>query len=329
MSGACSTGDDETLTTGADGLIARFGFGSDGFASGDNPLWNWSNYSLADVRARRAIEAVEAIPAVVRAALLAPDQALYLDYDDGWLHGVIADMHHRHYNESQETGHFHFAFNDTDMVSARRHPLQSVDDVRHLIVQRKKAIHGPAELLELIMRHSLERLSRELLGIGGQLDAIEDRVVADKWREEQARLNAARRRLVFIHRHVAAIASLFRQVRHLQYDDLPEPVADMVDRLASRSEALLADSEQIHSRARLLQDELMAKLSAESNRLLYVLSVLTAMLLPTTIVSGLFGMNVGGVPFSQDPSGFWAISALAVGLAAAVLLFVRRLSGKG
>jgi zinc transporter len=73
----------------------------------------------------------------------------------------------------------------------------------------------------------------------------------------------------------------------------------------------------------------MAKLSAESNRLLYVLSVLTAMLLPTTIVSGLFGMNVGGVPFSQDPSGFWAISALAVGLAAAVLLFVRRLSGKG
>lgn len=329
MSGAYSTGDEETLAASSDGLIARFGFGSDGFATDGPPVWSWSNYSLSDARARRAIEAVETMPAVVRAALLAPDQSLYLDYDDGWLHGVIADMHHRHYSEGQETGHFHFAFNETELVSTRRHPLQSVDDVRQLIVQRKKPIHGPAELLELIMRLSLERLSRELLEIGGQLDSIEDRVVADRWREEQARLNASRRRLVFIHRHVAAIASLFRQVRHLQYDELPEPVADMVDRLASRSESLLADSEQIHSRARLLQDELMAKLSGESNRLLYVLSVLTAMLLPTTIVSGLFGMNVGGVPLSQDPTGFWVISALAVGLAVAVLLFVRRLSGKG
>jgi zinc transporter len=31
-------------------------------------------------------------------------------------------------------------------------------------------------------------------------------------------------------------------------------------------------------------------------------------LLPTTIISGLFGMNVGGIPLAESPHGFWTVS---------------------
>ena len=88
--------------------------------------------------------------------------------------------------------------------------------------------------------------------------------------------------------------------------------------------ALHHDCEQLQSRARLIQDELLAKLTAQSNRLLYFLSVLTAVLLPMTIVSGLFGMNVGGIPFAEGRAGFWIVSALAIAAALAVLGLVTR-----
>ena len=69
----------------------------------------------------------------------------------------------------------------------------------------------------------------------------------------------------------------------------------------------------------------MAKLTMQSNQLLYVLSVMTAVLLPMTIISGLFGMNVGGLPLVNTPMGFWVVSAVSIVIAAATYLFVRRL----
>jgi zinc transporter len=99
----------------------------------------------------------------------------------------------------------------------------------------------------------------------------------------------------------------------------------MATRLSHRAHTLYHDGEQLQARTRLLQDELMAKLTMQSNQLLYVLSVMTAVLLPMTIISGLFGMNVGGLPLVNTPMGFWVVSAVSIVIAAATYLFVRRL----
>jgi zinc transporter len=48
-------------------------------------------------------------------------------------------------------------------------------------------------------------------------------------------------------------------------------------------------------------------------------------LLPMTIISGLFGMNVGGLPLVNTPMGFWVVTAVSLVVAGAVYLFVRRL----
>ena len=71
----------------------------------------------------------------------------------------------------------------------------------------------------------------------------------------------------------------------------------------------------------------MAKLSEQSNQLLYFLSMMTAVLLPMTIISGLFGMNVGGIPLAESPNGFWMVSIFATAVAAAVLYVLRRIGG--
>ncbi|MDG4900721.1 MULTISPECIES: CorA family divalent cation transporter [unclassified Mesorhizobium] len=69
----------------------------------------------------------------------------------------------------------------------------------------------------------------------------------------------------------------------------------------------------------------MAKLTERSNQLLYILSVMTAVLLPMTIISGLFSMNVGGLPLVDTALGFWVVTAIAVVVAGIVYMVVRRL----
>jgi magnesium transporter/zinc transporter len=55
----------------------------------------------------------------------------------------------------------------------------------------------------------------------------------------------------------------------------------------------------------------------ESNRQLYVLSILSALFLPPTFITGLFGMNVKGLPFEDNPRGFLFVIGLSL-LSAAV-----------
>ena len=41
-----------------------------------------------------------------------------------------------------------------------------------------------------------------------------------------------------------------------------------------------------------------------------MLTVVTVLALPFNVIGGLFGMNVGGIPFADHTSGFWIVLGL-------------------
>lgn len=97
--------------------------------------------------------------------------------------------------------------------------------------------------------------------------------------------------------------------------------------MSRRAATLHAEGEQLQQRARLLQDELLAKLTDQSNQFLYVLSVMTAVLLPTNVITGLFGMNTEGLPFAGNLHGFWVVAFVALVISTIVYLLVRKIGG--
>ena len=42
--------------------------------------------------------------------------------------------------------------------------------------------------------------------------------------------------------------------------------------------------------------------------------------LPATLIASIWGMNVGGIPFSGNPNGFWVIAGLIAAVFATVAL---------
>jgi len=56
-----------------------------------------------------------------------------------------------------------------------------------------------------------------------------------------------------------------------------------------------------------------------------VLSILSALFLPPTFITGLFGMNVKGLPLADDPRGFLVVIGLSVLSGAATYAIIRAL----
>ena len=76
----------------------------------------------------------------------------------------------------------------------------------------------------------------------------------------------------------------------------------------------------MRERAVLLQDELRNRVAEQQNQRMYVLALVTAVFLPLSFLTGVFGMNVGGLPGVESTSGFLYVAsfmgvvALVVGI---------------
>ena len=74
-----------------------------------------------------------------------------------------------------------------------------------------------------------------------------------------------------------------------------------------------------------LQDELTTRLAEETNRRLYIVSVVTVLFIPATFVTGFFGMNTGGLLWGGDgaPHGTWFAAVACFGAVLVTLLLLR------
>jgi zinc transporter len=76
------------------------------------------------------------------------------------------------------------------------------------------------------------------------------------------------------------------------------------------SSAVLNDLAVLQERTKLLQEEIAAHTTEQTNRSLFLLTIVTVLALPINIIAGLLGMNVGGIPMAQEPHGFWIVVAI-------------------
>ena len=88
---------------------------------------------------------------------------------------------------------------------------------------------------------------------------------------------------------------------------------------------LLESLDAIREHALVLKDELAALQQMRANYSLYLLSVVSALFLPFSFVTGLFSMSVGGIPGQHDERAFYLVSSACVALLLLGCLLFKRL----
>jgi zinc transporter len=209
------------------------------------------------------------------------------------------------------------------VLSARRHPLRSVDRLR-LAVKQGETLHTPLALLDHLLRDQADELQHIARQATERVDDIEDELLAGKLGTHSAELARLRRLAVRLQRLLAPEPAAL--LRMLGNPPAWVPAADLQSlRQASEEFAVvLRDIGALQERIKLLQEETAAQVAEQNNRSLYVLTLVTVMALPINLVAGLLGMNVGGVPLSGHAHGFWWVLGLIAAFTLALGAWVAR-----
>ena len=210
-------------------------------------------------------------------------------------------------------------------ITARVHPLKSIDRLRGA-VRQGIAFRSSLLFLDRLLRDQGDVLVRIVRQATLQVDDVEDKLLVGRLGDKREDLGRLRRVLVRLQRLLAPEpGALFRLLRQ------PPPWTGEADLDALRQATeefslVLRDLAALQERIKLLQDEIAAQVGEHTNSSVFTLTVVTVLALPINIVAGLLGMNVGGIPLSQNPHRFLWIAVMVVAFTALAgwLAFRRR-----
>ena len=195
----------------------------------------------------------------------------------------------------------------------------------HELRERLESGRGPrtaAEMLVGLAAALIDRAGTVIEALDDEADALEDEVIVSHDRSIRGKLIHVRREAIALRRYLAPQREAISRL-------LAEPVEWLShrDRLGlrevqDRTIRYLEDLDSIRERAGVVQDELANRLSDRMNRTMYVLTVVATVMLPLGFITGLLGVNLGGIPGTQEPMAFlWLCFGLAVLVLVQVAVF--------
>ena len=210
-------------------------------------------------------------------------------------------------------------FIDDLIVSARRRErkLLSIQDIRQSI----EAGSGPArtgEFLAMLVEYLANRINDVVDSIDDELSRIEANLDDDKVRDTLQQLSTIRKQTALIRRYLApqreALAELYRSRKHLVEQDSLS-LQYQTDRITHYVE----DLDLARERALVLHGELQNRIAEQQNSRMYLLSIVATIFLPLSFLTGVFGMNVAGLPGIENPAAF---RLLALGMTALAFILL-------
>ncbi len=310
-----------------DGLLGAWNIGADGSVSEigweqlDDPLptdgWRWVHLHRDGAKSQEWLLDGETPPDTLAWALMADDTRPRYTEIDGKGLLILRGVNLNDQAKPEDMVSIRLFIDTGWIVTVGLRRLRSVDTLVEE-VRAGRAPSSPADFVERLVQQlhaRVEPVLDELEEIieAHELDALSDTVAPTA--ATRAAFTGARQDAVIIRRHIAPQSATLRQLSQEPPYWLPN--GELLSEEAEAFERIVGDLDSIQERAAVLRDEMTARMTERQNTIMLVLSVVSVIFLPIAFVTGLLGMNVGGMPLMESASGFWIVCAGLALMAAA------------
>ncbi len=208
------------------------------------------------------------------------------------------------------------------IITARNRRLLSTQDIVQQI-ERGDGPETPGQFISNLAERLIARMQSVIGDMEEKVEEIEELSLEHDPRALRSQIADIRRQAVSLRRYLKpqkeAMERLLEDDIELFSHDDKKKLADTINHLTRYLEEL----EAMRDRAAITQEELAGAVNEQLNSRMYVLSIVAALFLPLGFLTGLLGINVGGIPGAEYDNAFLAFCLLLSGLVAAQVLIFR------
>ena len=214
-------------------------------------------------------------------------------------------------------------FEKDRIVSTRRRRVLSIADIQEAIEQG----NGPDSLSDFLVQATgrmMERMRQVIDDLEDAVADVEDQVLTSENHQLRSQLAALRRQAISLRRYLSpqreALSRLLTEKIFWLDESDRIRLREVYDQLIRHIE----DLDEARDRAAVTQEQLINSLSEQMNNKMYILSVVAAIFLPLGFLTGLLGINVGGIPGADSKLGFTVFVLLLLGVVGFQIWFFKK-----
>lgn len=189
------------------------------------------------------------------------------------------------------------------IISTRRRRLLAVQELAETLDKGK----GPStsgEFVSVLVERLADRIGDFVDAIEDDLDDCESALQAQEASGLGGRISGIRRQIAGVRRYLSPQRDALDKLARFPAPWIAPNELHVLNEASDRVTRYLEDLDLARERAMVLREERDGQLAQQQNARMYVLSIVAAIFLPLTFLTGMFGMNVGGLPGVGDPDGF-------------------------
>ena len=209
------------------------------------------------------------------------------------------------------------------IVTLRCRRIMAVDDIRQAV----EAGNGPTnsgEFLEDLADRLVLRMGGVISDMDDSVDALEDEVITEQTYNLRQKIADIRRAAISMRRYLAPQRDVMTRLYSEKVDWLDDMERMRLREIADRTMRYVEDLDAIRDRASVSQEELNNRLTEQMNKTMYILSIVAGIFLPLGLLTGLLGINVGGIPGTENPWAFGIFCVLLLIIAGGQIWLFKR-----
>lgn len=212
-------------------------------------------------------------------------------------------------------------FDGQRVISLQKRNQRVVADIEKRILAGK----GPknaGHFIALLTARLLNQMEPVLLELSEATDDIEEQVQETASPSLREKIVSVRKKAIMFRRYIAPQRDEIAKLRLSEVSCLSDDHRRQLHEGLINITRYVEDLDAIRERAQIVKDEIANMLADRLNKNMYVLSVIAAVFLPLGFLTGLLGINVGGIPGAENDSAFWIfLGMLGVIVALQVAIF--------
>ena len=201
------------------------------------------------------------------------------------------------------------------VLSVSRRTLSATESV--VADMRGGKLTDPGDFVSAFCQRISAELDPVIAGLGDAVDDCESELQAENIYDLRRRITRSRADAIAFRRFIAPNRDALVTLAALQMDWLSKEDRLHIHEAADRFARMAEELEAVRERSALLHEQLTDLRAEIVEQRSLLIAVVAFIFLPLTFISGLLGMNVGGIPFADKPWAFWGVVAFCfvVGLA--------------
>lgn len=194
------------------------------------------------------------------------------------------------------------------VISLRRYKLMAVQDIRDKYELNKGPKTIGSFISELCYKLT-DRISNTLSSLEDNLDSLEEDGIEKPSAKQRNELVNIRRKAIPLKRFLVPQRDALEELSRLEADWVTDADREHLRESYHHLSRIIEALDALRERSALLHEEMSNRSAEIANNNTYVLTIVAAIFLPLGFLTGLLGINVGGLPGTESP---WAFAIVCI-----------------